>query len=175
LGFVQTHQQWLFKASGQAGLTNLDSSEKFSLGGANGVRGWPAGEATGDSGLLLTAEWRYQFMSTPRSIDKGSSPISLKNQGAWTFSAFADAGQITQHNNLWPTALPAGQPNNYNLSSVGIGLAYQAPASATHRGWSLSTQLARGLRQNPGRSAAGLNSDGRQRNTQLWVNTAVAF
>jgi hemolysin activation/secretion protein len=175
LGFLQTNQQWLIKASGQAGLTNLDSSEKFSLGGSSGVRGWPAGEATGDSGMILSAEWRYQFMSTLRNDHRGQSPISPQNTGVWTFSAFADAGQITQHKNLWPTALPAGQPNSYHLSAIGIGLAYQSPASATSPGWSLSTQLARGLGQNPGRSAADLNSDGRKRNTQLWVNAAVVF
>jgi hemolysin activation/secretion protein len=146
-------QQWLFKASAQAALTNLDSSEKFSLGGANGVRGWPAGEASGDSGAILSAEWRKQILNT-----------------GWQFSAFADAGQITQHKNLWPTALPAGQPNSYNLSSIGAGLAYRSSA-----GWSISAQLAKGLGNNPGKSAAGLNSDGRSRNTQLWVNASWGF
>jgi hemolysin activation/secretion protein len=170
LGFVQTNQQWLFKASGQAGLTNLDSSEKFSLGGASGVRGWPAGEATGDSGMLLTAEWRYQFMSSSRNTDAGQSTNSPQNSGVWTFSAFADAGQITQHKNLWATALVAGQPNSYSLSSIGVGLSY-----TSNQRWNISTQIARGLGNNPGRSAAGLNSDGRSRNTQVWVNAGVAF
>ncbi len=168
--FVQTNQQWLFKANTQTAFTNLDSSEKFSLGGANGVRGWPAGEGSGDSGLLLSVEWRYQFMSILGSNDKGQSSISSKSSGVWTFSAFADAGQITQHKNLWATALPAGQPNSYSLNSVGIGLAYQSSSR-----WNLSTQVARGLGNNPGRSAAGLNSDGRSRNTQVWVNAGASF
>ncbi len=171
---LQANQQLLFKAGTQAALTNLDSSEKFSLGGASGVRGWPAGEASGDSGAIFSAEWRYQFMSTPRSNSAGqstnSSQTSASSSGAWIFSAFADAGQITQHKTLWPAALPAGQPNSYNLSSIGVGLAY-----ASGSNWAISTQLARGLGNNPGRSAAGLNSDGRARNTQLWVNGSVAF
>jgi hypothetical protein len=86
------------------------------------------------------------------------------------FSAFADGGLIAQHKNLWPTALPAGQQNYYKLGSVGLGLSYLSAQR-----WSISTQLARGLRGNPGRSAAGLNSDGRARNTQLWVNASVGF
>lgn len=86
------------------------------------------------------------------------------------FSAFADAGQITQHKKLWATALPAGQPNSYTLSGIGIGLSY-----LSGQNWSISTQLARGLGKNPGRSATGLNSDGRSRNTQLWVNASVGF
>ncbi|MBC7610296.1 MAG: ShlB/FhaC/HecB family hemolysin secretion/activation protein, partial [Polaromonas sp.] len=39
---------------GQRATKNLDNSEKFSLGGASGVRGYAAGEATGDSGDLLS-------------------------------------------------------------------------------------------------------------------------
>ncbi|NJS36057.1 MAG: ShlB/FhaC/HecB family hemolysin secretion/activation protein [Brachymonas sp.] len=149
--------QWLFKANGQAAQTNLDSSEKLSLGGPNGVRGWPVGEASGDSGAVLSVEWR--------------KPLGAQAGSGFTFSAFADTGQITQHNNLWPAALPAGQPNSYSLSSVGIGLAYQAG-----RNWSLSAQVARGLGKNPGRNlATGANSDGRTRNTQLWVNAVVGF
>jgi hemolysin activation/secretion protein len=168
--FAQTNQQWLFKANAQAALTNLDSSEKFSLGGASGVRGWPAGEASGDSGAILSAEWRYQFMSTPRSNSAGEKANSSKNSGAWVFSAFADAGQITQHKNLWATALPAGKPNSYTLSSIGVGLSY-----VSNQNWNISTQLARGLGNNKGASATGLNSDGRSRNTQLWVNASVGF
>lgn len=170
IALLQANKQLLFKVTGQAGLTNLDSSEKFSLGGASGVRGWPAGEASGDSGAILSAEWRYQFMSNPRSNSAGKSTNSSQNSGAWVVSAFADAGQITQHKTLWPTALPAGQPNSYTLSSIGVGLSY-----LSDRNWSISTQLARGLGNNPGRSVVGLNSDGRSRNTQLWVNASIGF
>lgn len=40
---------------------NLDSSEKFSLGGANGVRAYPQGEAVGDSGWLANIEVRQEL------------------------------------------------------------------------------------------------------------------
>ena len=163
-------QQWLLKASGQAAGSNLDSSEKFSLGGASGVRGWPAGEASGDHGALLSAEWRYQLNSASRSISAGQSPLSPQNHGVWTLSVFADAGQITQQKNPTATSLPPGIPNSYSLSSAGVGMAYRSSG-----GWNLGAQLAKGLGDNPGKSAAGLNSDGRKKNTQLWVNVGMRF
>jgi hemolysin activation/secretion protein len=43
----------------QGSSKNLDSSEKFSLGGAQGVRAYPLGEAAGDQGALGTLELRY--------------------------------------------------------------------------------------------------------------------
>jgi hemolysin activation/secretion protein len=45
--------------SGQQASKNLASAEKMSLGGANGVRAYPVGEATGDSGNLVQGELRY--------------------------------------------------------------------------------------------------------------------
>jgi hemolysin activation/secretion protein len=43
----------------QASNRNLDSSEKFGLGGDRGVRAYPSGEALVDAGLLSNLEWRY--------------------------------------------------------------------------------------------------------------------
>src|SRR5258708_20898619 len=43
---------------GQAAGKNLASAEKFSLGGPAGVRAYPVGEATGESGFLATGEMR---------------------------------------------------------------------------------------------------------------------
>ena len=42
----------------QAAQRNLDVSEKIQLGGANGVRAYPEGEAHGDQGYLMTLELR---------------------------------------------------------------------------------------------------------------------
>jgi hemolysin activation/secretion protein len=148
------NQQWILRASGQAALTALDSSERFSLGGASGVRGWPSGEASGDSGWLLTAEWRYLLSNQP--------------SGVLQLALFADAGQVSQQKITG--APPSAQATHYGLSSAGLGLAYRHSA-----GWNVSAQLAHGLGNNPGRSAAGLNSDGRARRTQLWVGMGMGF
>jgi hemolysin activation/secretion protein len=49
----------LLSVSVQKALKNLASAEKFSLGGPNGVRAYPVGEATADSGIISTLEGRY--------------------------------------------------------------------------------------------------------------------
>ena len=47
--------------SGQWADKNLDSSEKFNLGGYYGVRAYPLGEGTGDTGWLTQLELRYSL------------------------------------------------------------------------------------------------------------------
>lgn len=62
--------------SGQHSDETLDSSEKFSLGGASGVRAYPSGEGSGAAGWLGSVELRWQ----PRP--------------AWALSVFADQGHV---------------------------------------------------------------------------------
>lgn len=80
---------------------NLDSSEKLSLGGANGVRAYPQGEASGDQGYLLTGELRWN-LPTP----------------AFQAAFFVDHGQVRI--NKEPIA--GTDRNNRNLTGAGIGL-----------------------------------------------------
>jgi hemolysin activation/secretion protein len=47
---------------GQWAGENLNSSDKFSLGGSYGVRAYPQGEASGDEGSILNLELRHRFM-----------------------------------------------------------------------------------------------------------------
>ena len=62
---LQRHQRlsggWglLMTLSGQLASRNLDSYQKFALGGVNGVRGYPGGEAVGDEGWLAAGELYY--------------------------------------------------------------------------------------------------------------------
>jgi hemolysin activation/secretion protein len=48
--------------SGQWAGDNLNSSDKYSLGGPFGVRAYPQGEASGDEGNLLSLELRHRFI-----------------------------------------------------------------------------------------------------------------
>ena len=86
--------------NGQQASKNLDSSEKFVLGGINGVRAYPQGEASGDEGYKATLELRYNLMANL--------------QGA----VFYDMGEIAV--NKAPFAVAAS--NNRSLSGAGIGL-----------------------------------------------------
>ena len=54
--------QLLFSMTGQQASKNLDSSEKFSLGGVTGVRAYPQSEATGDEGYKATFELRHTLL-----------------------------------------------------------------------------------------------------------------
>lgn len=49
------------RIAGQWTDSNLDSSENFSIAGANGVRAYPTGEASGNEGHLAQLELRYQY------------------------------------------------------------------------------------------------------------------
>jgi hemolysin activation/secretion protein len=67
--------------SGQRASKNLDTSEKFSLGGAEGVRAYPQGEDIGDEGYLVSFELRQKLTPALQGIlfyDTGSVTINRK-------------------------------------------------------------------------------------------------
>ncbi len=93
--------------SGQWAGKNLDSAEKFSLGGPYGVRAYPQGEAPADDAWLLNLELRYRLAD------------------AWQLAAFADGGE----GRLSHRPLPADGRNTRALSGAGLGLVWSRPAS----------------------------------------------
>ena len=88
-----------FVLSGQQAGKNLNSSEKFSLGGANGVRAYPQGEGVGDQGWMANMEVRHALLEQLQGV------------------AFYDAGAVTI--NHTPFAATA---NTRNLAGAGVGL-----------------------------------------------------
>ena len=96
-----------FSFSGQKAGKNLDSSERFVLGGAQGVRAYPQGEGVGDSGYLATAELRYTI--TPDATLGVLQPFVFFDSGGVT---------INQH------PFVANQANRRTLSGAGFGLAW---------------------------------------------------
>jgi hemolysin activation/secretion protein len=102
----------LFSLSGQIASKNLASAEKFSLGGPNGVRAYPVGEATADSGLVTQTELRY--------IIPGTKILG----GDLTFLAFFDYGyaRINQVPARDPTTNQITDSENIrSFSGSGIG------------------------------------------------------
>jgi hemolysin activation/secretion protein len=69
---------------------NLDASEKISLGGPNGVRAYPVGEAAGDEGILGRVELRKLLGVYGNSIVEAA--------------LFADAGRVTINKNPWDSS-----------------------------------------------------------------------
>ena len=85
---------------------NLDSSEKFILGGAQGVRAYPQGEAAGDSGVIGNAEWRYN--ASIESLPGVIQPF-----------VFADAGRVVVN-----TTPFIASPNRRDLAGAGAGISW---------------------------------------------------
>lgn len=91
----------MVKASGQLASRNLDGSEQIYLGGANAVRAYPQGEASGDVGLLGTAEFRYYTDLTGLVLstyfDAGHVKLSKDgNDGSETLKGWGIAASYTK-------------------------------------------------------------------------------
>ncbi|SEK31531.1 Hemolysin activation/secretion protein [Roseateles sp. YR242] len=84
--------------SGQLADRNLDPSKKFVLGGASGVRAWPASEGAGDDGVLAQVELR-------------------RRMGDFQPFVFADAGHVQFNHKPWAPGF-----NERTLAGAGIGL-----------------------------------------------------
>ncbi len=143
----------------QMALNNLDSSEEFSLGGPNGVRAYPVGEASGDAGHIITTELRYNL------------PVAAE-QGSLQLFGFYDAGHTTI--NKEATGIPPGTATNLNsywLQGIGAGVNYtSAPGKLTVR-----LTWAHVVGNNSGRSVADKNSDGLSIDDRLWLESRIYF
>ena len=97
----------LVQFSGQLAHKNLDSSEKFAIGGPKGVRAYPQGEAPVDDGWLGSVELRCTFTE------------------AWQLAGFFDAGGgHTNHG-----ALATDLQNSRTLSGAGLSARVTQPGA----------------------------------------------
>jgi hemolysin activation/secretion protein len=146
---------WQLSASGQTSSKNLDTAEKFQLGGPTGVRAYPVGEGLGDRGWLGSAELRYRI---------GQTPVGDAN-----VFGFYDVGSITQFDRVFAGALP-GRPNTYMLRGFGFGA-----------GTSIGTQggarvvWARKVGNNPNPTANNTDADDQNRRSRIWIIGTIVF
>lgn len=142
--------------NGQWAGKNLDSAEKFTLGGASGVRAYPSGEASGDDGTIAQVELRADL------------PINGFN-ALWQGFLFYDHGQITVNH----TQFVAGglTPNNYSLKGWGLGLNITRAGLFQVRGmWATK------IGDNPGRNLlTGADADGRSDRSRFWLQAVTLF
>jgi hemolysin activation/secretion protein len=108
----------LLALTGQQASKNLASAEKMSLGGPNGVRAYPVGEATGDSGNQVTGELRY--------IVPGVKFL----EADVTVSAFYDWGQVYVNEKPRDTDIP----NKRSIDGYGVGLSLGKEGDFVFRG-----------------------------------------
>lgn len=104
----------------QLASKNLTSAEKIGLGGPNGVRGYPVGEAVGDTGTIVQLEYRRQL---PELL---KIPLSA--------SAFYDWGHVKYNQSGAPFAVAVPSES---ISSVGLGL-----TAGVYGNYLVTTQLA---------------------------------
>ncbi len=95
---------WLLalNASAQWADRNLDSSEKMLLGGAGGVRAYPQGEASGDSGNLVNLELRHALAGRLEAF------------------GFYDHGHVRLNHTRWDSR----SRDHRSLAGYGVGVAY---------------------------------------------------
>lgn len=136
--------------SGQAASKNLDSSEKFYLGGPDGVRAYPVNEGGGAEGLLLNLEARERL------------PANFNAVGFFDWGSV----HVNKDNNIAGAALP----NTDDLKGVGVSLAWQAKF-----GLSLKATFAHRLGSNPDPTSTGDDQDGSHIENRVWLQASIPF
>ena len=137
--------------SGQAASKNLDSSEKFSLGGASGVRAYGSGEASGSQGRMLNLEMRWRW-----------SP-------ALSFAAFYDIGWVrTNISNSYPGA---PELNVHGLRGSGLSVNWLVVDAVSIRAaWARRA----GVNPKPN-DVTGRDQDGNLIKNRIWLTVSTAF
>jgi hemolysin activation/secretion protein len=146
-----TEQFSLYAAlSGQLTNKNIDSSEKFYLGGSSGVRAYPANEGGGAQGVMLNLEARERL------------PANFNVIG------FFDLGsvQVNKDNDI----AGAARPNSDTLKGVGFSVGWTA-----HMGLALTASFARRIGHNPDPTVTGTDQDGSLDLNRVWLQASVPF
>jgi hemolysin activation/secretion protein len=161
LGYTLGHLRqlpgnWSLNASlrGQFAGKNLDSTERFSLGGPGGIRAYPVGEGAGDEGWLLSLNFQRPLadgLSATLFLDTGGITVNRKVYAGW---------------NATDTRLG----NRYELTGIGAGLDWRLAANTL-----LNATLAAPLGSNPGRDANNRNADSRDNHPRLWLSLNAQF
>jgi hemolysin activation/secretion protein len=111
--------QLFAKMQGQAADQPLVSSEQFSLGGQDTIRGYMESEVLGDYGVAGTLELRTPNVAPylEQKLDNGSGapPVKFNAFDDWRFFAFFDAGTTMIHQPLLE------QQSRFDLGSYGVG------------------------------------------------------
>lgn len=136
--------------SGQLASKNVDSSEKFYLGGSSGLRAYPASEGGGSEGEMLNLE------------------LQLRLPRGFSVSGLYDYGTVTVNKDNTYTG--AAAQNRYSMRGIGVALAW-----ANGQGASARLAWARRLGSNPNPTVAGNDQDGTLIRNRIWLEAGHAF
>jgi hemolysin activation/secretion protein len=142
--------------SGQISSVQLDSAEKFYLGGPNGVRAYPGSQGGGSQGAMINVEIQQQLENKVVAL------------------AFFDAGFVQQYRDKAQYTSSKGSTNannSYSLRGAGLGL------KRTDQDLVLSATIAWKLGHNPlyDINGLGVNNDGRSNSAYLWAQAQWNF
>ena len=137
-----------FKINGQKSDHNLDSSQKIYLGGASGVRAYPATEAGGSNGYQYSVELQ-KFL-----------PYDF------TLTGFYDEGYVRQ----LIDGNPASGPNTYRLKGHGVTLHWDGPKRTIFEATWANREA-----KNPNAMPGGNDQSGKLIEDIFWLKTAINF
>jgi hemolysin activation/secretion protein len=154
--FIKDDLSVIVKFNGQLSDKNLDSSQKFYLGGTSGVRAYPSSEGSGSEGFVFNAELRKEL---PRNF---------------TLSGFYDFGYAKQYvDKLRTDGIPiiiGNTKNEFDLKGYGLALSWSGPFRSNFSG-----MWARRIGNNPNPQATGTDSDGSHPGNFYWLQANINF
>lgn len=146
--------------SGQLANKNLDTSQKFYIGGPYTVAGYPIGELSGDDAALIYADLRYDFFDL---LGSGSTQLSL----------FYSQGWAKLYHDTWDgwNVSNSQLKNEITIKSFGL---------AVHQTWQdkflVKFIAGRQLGSNPGSDPlTGEDSDNSDSDYRLWAQGVYYF
>jgi len=146
------------KFNGQLTDSNLDSSQKFYLGGATGVRAYPSSEGGGSEGFLVNLEVHKEL------------PASLTLVG---FYDYGFARQYVDNTNKSTGLANATGRNGFNMKGYGASLEWRGDLGKIRP--TVSLVWSRRIGDNPNPQSDGTDSDGSQPGNFYWINGAINF
>jgi hemolysin activation/secretion protein len=152
--FLKNDYTLVIKGSGQLTDHNLDSSQKFYLGGPTGVRAYPTSEGSGSEGYLLNLELKKDL------------PFNF------TGSIFYDEGYVRQNvDNLDASGVVINTLNSYKLKGYGLEFSWRGP-----RKTNVFFTYAKRDGTNPNRvQDTGKDQDGTLYKDIFWLRAVVSF
>ena len=136
--------------SGQRAGKNLDSSEKFYLGGSDGLRAYPQDEGGGAEGLLASLEARARL------------PASFNLTGFFDWGSV----RINKDNDI-----PGGVARNRgDFKGAGLTVGWTA-----RFGLALKATVSRRIGSNPFPTITGTDQDGSYEKNRFWLQASMPF
>ena len=143
----------LLGLEGQYAFKNLDSSEELSVGGPYGVRAYPVGEGSIDSGVLFRAELTHP----------------MGPWAGWSLEGgiFADYGLFRSN---YVDYQGYSGPGSYYLGGWGLMV-----TARNGHGFFFKSFISNVLGANKGADASGNDADGRSSDWRVWAQAGYTF